>query len=365
MSGTGERPTPRQATALIGHEGAERTFLDAWASGRMHHAWLLAGPRGIGKATLAYRIARFVLSRDDDNGVGFFGDQPLPAGDLMVPADHPVARQVAAGGHPNLLTIERSINPQTGKRRGEIVVEDVRRLSAFLGLTTGAGSWRVAVVDVADEMNRNAANALLKGLEEPPQHTLFLLISHCPGRLLPTIRSRCHMLRLSPLSEELVVALLAEFEPGLADDDAGAVARLADGSIGQALTLVDTGGLVLYRELVKLLVARDEPDVTALHALAGRVGRSGAEESFDMLAQLLDRWISGIILGRARGAMTPEVIAGEAAGTRPVVSRGSLANWLEVWEKVSRLFSRARSANLDRTQVVVNAFLALRTMTRG
>jgi DNA polymerase-3 subunit delta' len=350
---------------LIGQENSERLFLDAWNSGRMHHAWLLAGPRGIGKATLAYRIARFVLSRDNGAGGGLFGDVPPEAESLSIAEDHPVSRQVAAGGHPDLLTVERSINPNTRKLKGEIVVEDVRRLSSFLALTTAAGAWRVVVVDVADEMNRNAANALLKGLEEPPARTLFLLVSHRPGRLLPTIRSRCRTLNLPRLSENTVATLLSDFVPDLSSENALAVARLSDGSIGQALALADTGGLELYRELVRLLAQGDRLDIKAVHALGGKVGRVGAEESFEMLGRLIDRWLSGMILGQAGGAMPPDVVDGEGAAALALRSRSNLANWLEVWEKVTRLFSQAGSANLDRKQVVIGAFLTLQTAVRG
>ncbi len=363
MSDHPERPTPRQNTALLGHAPAEQVFLNSWKSGRLQHAWLLAGPRGIGKATLAFRIARFVLAAGEHAGL-FEGAQP-PADDLALPVDHPVERQVASGGHPDLLTVERSVNPKTGKLRGEIVVEDVRRLSSFLALTTAAGAWRVAIVDTADEMNRNAANALLKGLEEPPARTLFLLVSHCPGSLLPTIRSRCRVLNLTALGEERVVRLLAVHRPDLSGEEVLAVARLSDGSVGRALALADAGGAALYRDLVGLLSQAGRLDIKGVHALAGKVGRPGADESFDILGQLVDRWLSGVVLGTARGVMPAEVVNGETAAALAWRSRSNLANWLEVWEKVARLFSQAGSANLDRKQVVINVFLTLQAVVRS
>jgi len=363
MSVAGKKCAPRAAQRLLGHEVAERTFLEAWNAGRLHHAWLLAGPRGIGKATLAYRIARFVLAQGVVGG-GLFGDA-TPAADLDISPDHPIARRVASGGHSDLLTVERSVNMRTGKLRGEIVVDDVRRLSSFLALTTGEGQWRAVVVDVADELNRSAANALLKGLEEPPPRTLFLLVSHMPGGLLPTIRSRCRKLALAPLPEAVVTDLLSEMQPELASDDARTLTRLAEGSIGQALVLAESGGLGLYRELVGLLSGLDRLDVHALHALGDRVGRTGAEDGFVLLGRLLDDWLSGMIRARARGSEPREVVPGEGAAARRLFARGSLAKWLEVWENVSRLFSQAGSANLDRKQVVVSAFLALEQAVRG
>lgn len=359
-----DRSAPRAARRLLGQEEAERAFLEAWNAGRLHHAWLLTGPRGIGKATLAYRIARFVLAQGSTADSGLFGAPALPES-LEIAPDHPVARRVASGGHSDLLTVERSVNPRTGKPRGEIVVEDVARLSSFLGLTAGEGEWRVVVVDVADEMNRSAANALLKGLEEPPPRTLFLLVSHMPGRLLPTIRSRCRTLALAPLPEVAVRELLSEMLPDVAPEDGRVLARLADGSIGQALILAEAGGLGLYRELMDLLSGLDRLDVRALHTLGDKVGRSGAEDSFVLLGRLLDSWLSRMIRAGARGDEPREVVAGEAATARKLFARGGLAKWLEVWDNVGRLFSQAGSANLDRKQVVVSAFLALERAVRG
>ncbi len=330
----------------------------------MPHAWLLAGPKGIGKATLAYRVARFVLV-PKAGAAGFFGEAAPAPNSLLVDADNPALARIAAGAHPGLLTIERSVNQKTGKLRGEIVVEDVRRLTSFLAMTAAGGDWRVVVVDVADEMNRNAANALLKGLEEPPPRTVFLLVSHSPGRLLATIRSRCRLLSLSPLPATVVMRLLTERIPDLSNDNAAALAKLSDGSIGGAMRLAEHGGLELYRELVGLLAGLDRLDIKAVHALGTRLGRAGGEDSFELLGRLIDRWLAAMVLGGARGAMAPEIVEGEEGAARLLWSSGGLANWLEVWEKVTRLFSQAGRANLDRKQVVISAFLTLAAGVRG
>ena len=365
MTADDETYSPRKTMELFGHEVAEKTLLDSWNSGRMPHAWLIAGRHGIGKATLAYRVARYVLSQGAGQGTGLFGEDPMATGSLAVDPAHPVCRQINASGHPDMLTIERSINPNTKKLRGEIVVDDVKRLSSFLSLTTAAGEWRVVIVDAADEMNRNAANALLKGLEEPPAKTLFLLLGHAPGRLLPTIRSRCRMLNLSPLPEATVVELLARHAPDLPAADARDLARLAQGSIGEALALANAGGLELYREMVTLFAQLDRLDIKAVHALGTKMGRAGADESFRTLARLVDRWLAGMLLGQSRGLMAPEIVEGEGETARRLWARGGLANWLEVWEKVTRLFSQADSANLDRKQIVISAFLTMEAAARG
>ncbi|MCY4407885.1 MAG: DNA polymerase III subunit delta', partial [Rhodospirillaceae bacterium] len=179
-------PPPRENPHLVGHEPAAGALVEAWGSGRLAHAWLIAGPRGIGKATLAYRFARFVLAGKE----GIDG--------LTMAPEHPVFRRIAAGGHSDLAVIERGLGDR-GRLRAEIVVDDVRKANAFLSLTAGEGGWRVVIVDAADEMNRNAANALLKRLEEPPSRVLFLLVSHAPSRMPATLRSRCRLLSLAPL----------------------------------------------------------------------------------------------------------------------------------------------------------------------
>lgn len=365
MMAESEANNPRGTMRLVGHETAEKALLESWNSGRMPHAWLITGRRGIGKATLAYRVARFVLAQESGRAGGLFGEEPLAADSLAVDASHRVCAQINAGGHPDMFTIERSINPNTKKPRTEIVVDDVARLSYFLSLTTAAGDWRVVVVDAADEMNRNAANALLKGLEEPPANTLFLLVSHAPGRLLRTIRSRCRALALSPLSDATVIDLLARHAPDLPAADAGPLARLAQGSLGEALTLAEGGGLELYRDMVGLFARLDRLDIKAVHGLGAKLGRPGAEDSFRTLARLVDRWLAGMLLGQARGVMPNDIVDGEGETARWLCTRGGLANWLAVWEKVGSLFSQADRANLDRKQVVISAFLMLEAAARG
>ncbi|UCH73028.1 MAG: DNA polymerase III subunit delta' [Rhodospirillales bacterium] len=364
MTEIAHRLAPRQTMTLVGHDAAERAFLDSWKAGRMQHAWLIGGQRGIGKATLAYRIARFVLAAAADGHTDRAdGAGPGQQG-LAVPASHPVSRQVATGSHPDLLTVERTVNRNSGKLRSEIVVDDVRQASSFLALTTAAGAWRVIVVDAADEMNRNAANALLKRLEEPPPRTLFLLICHRPGQLLPTIQSRCRKLHLAGLSEDGLRDLLSIQAPDLPESDRLAIARLSDGSVGRALTLIDAGGLELYREFVGLLKGLSHLDIRAVQALANKVGRAGSDASFELFGQLVDRWLSRMILGWARGSDAPDVFEGEGGAVEVFRRSGNLAKWLEVWEKLAHLVSRAGSANLERKQVVINVFLALHALVR-
>jgi DNA polymerase III subunit delta' len=344
-------PAPRANPEFVGHPLAEQTLLRAWQSNRLHHAWLITGPRGIGKATLAFRFARHVLAGEDR---GLFADASAT---LDVPRTAPVFRQVASGGHPDLLTIERAYDEKRDRLRTEIVVDDVRELGDFMHLKAAAGGWRVVVIDSVDELNRYAANALLKVLEEPPAQALIVLVSHAPGRLLPTIRSRCRRLTLGPLEERVMEDLLARYSPELAEDDRRLLIRIADGSIGRALEIVAAGGLDLYRDITGQLLQLPKLDAVALHGLGDRLGHRDAADLFRLATELLTAWIGRLIRVAATGQGTADVIEGEGRQLAAFAGRRSLDQWLELWEKLTSLFARAESANLDRKQVWVGAML--------
>jgi DNA polymerase-3 subunit delta' len=232
-------PTARETADLVGHEAAEHALLAAYRSGRLPHAWMITGPRGIGKATLAYRFARFVLAGGIAGQTDLLGDAPTS---LAIAEDDPVFRRVVSGGHADFLVIDRQMEDGKGGARTEIVVDDVRRIGRFLRLTAAEGGWRVVVVDDADDMNRNAANALLKVLEEPPANSLLLLVCHNPGRLPATIRSRCRRLALQPLDAADVDRLLASHAGDLSPGDRRILVSLAEGRPGRAIGLAAAGG---------------------------------------------------------------------------------------------------------------------------
>ncbi len=348
---------PRETSALIGHANAEQELAAALASGRMHHAWLLSGPVGIGKATLAYRVATAVLAPPQERDA--FG---LP---LSVEPQASAARQVRALSHPGLLVIRRNYNLKDKRFPQSISVEEVRRLRAFLGHRGGDADWRVVIVDTADELNVNAANALLKSLEEPPERTLFLLVTSEPGRLLPTIRSRCRTLDLKRLpSADLEQAVRqALHAAGREMPDADAVAtltRLADGSVRRFLSLEAGGGLSLYEDIYALLAGLPRIDWSKLHQLSDTLSAANAQVRFELFFELLMELLARIIRAGARGAGAAEDLR-VAERFRGVERLATLA---EVWETVAREKAETVALNLDRKTLILRTVSRLEAATR-
>lgn len=366
---------PRETPALIGHEAAEATLLAAALSGRLAHAWLIGGPHGVGKATLAYRFARFLLSGAADAADGLFAAAPAS---LWVDPEDRTFRLVASGAHPDLLIVERSgatdgdkdkakdRRQRRGRQPRDLSVDLVRRIDPFLRLTPALGRWRVVVVDEAHELNRSSANAMLKILEEPPAHSVILLVCDRPGALPATIRSRCRRLQLSPLAEDLVAAAIAERAPDMSSTDRLAVARLADGSVGRAIDLVEHGGLQLYRTLIGLFEGLPRLDLREVHHLGDQLAAPAAEPAYRLFGDLMQWWLERLVRMLARGDEPAEVAAGEAALMHRLGGTGAaLDRWVEVWEKTARLLKRAESANLDRKQTLLQAFAALQAAAAG
>jgi DNA polymerase-3 subunit delta' len=343
-------PHPRRTAALFGQDAAEAEFLASWRAGRLHHGWLLAGPRGVGKATLAWRIARALVAAER-------GGAPDT---LHMPADAPVFRRVAALGESRVKLIRRGWDDKAGRLRTRITVEDTRALHEFLGLSAADGGWRAVLVDPVDEMNPSAANAILKLLEEPPARTVMLLISHMPARLLPTIRSRCRKLVLRPLGADALIAAAAEAAPDTAAP-APALAELAGGSVGDALRLAAEGGPEIYARLLTLFAAAPGIDRAALHALAESASGPGGEARRDALgrlgALLAMRLARAAALGRP-----PEIEAGPGEArlmARLAARPAQAAIWAEAADAFTARLDRALGVNLDPGQTFLDTFLAL------
>ncbi len=349
-------PLPRETADLIGHEQAERRLLQAALSERMPPAWILGGAPGIGKETLAYRFARFLLAGRATEAGGLFGEPPA---NLYVPPHHPTFRRIASGGHADLKIIERPFITDEGKETRDLNVDAARRIAPFLRRTPAEGGWRVAVVNDGQALNRSSSNAILKILEEPPARSVIILVTDNPGRLLPTIRSRCRRLQLGALAETQVAAFLERMAPDLADTDRVALARLADGSIGRAVALVEEGGLDVYRRLVGLLEPLPRIDMMAVHALGDQIAPAAADQAYRTVTGLLQWWLGRLVRALARGTMPLEVIPGEAALYGRLAAARGLDHWMAVWEKTRDLFAAADSANLDRKVTILTAFMAL------
>jgi len=343
---TAESPAPpdqlpgialsRENLRLFGHAAAERVLLDAYRSGRMHHAWLITGPDGIGKATLAFRIARFILANPDPAH-----EDICAADDLTVDAPDGLIGKIARGTHPNILHLQRPWDEKTRRYRTEISVDTVRRIVPFLGTTAGEGGWRFVLVDPADEMSGSAANALLKALEEPPARTVFLLVSRTPGRLLATIRSRCRTLPLRPLGMSDLGAALAHVNPDFSPgerDKVRLVMVLAEGSPRRALELSGQNAEILYGELMEALKTCDP---LAFHSLADKC----ADPRGETFGQLLDLY-TGYLHRRVKGEAEPD-----SSHEPPLLP---LVTWAQLWEKAARSASDVDIFNLDRKAFVLD-----------
>ncbi|TFL18544.1 DNA polymerase III subunit delta' [Jannaschia formosa] len=334
----GDAPHPRETDRLLGQEAAEAAFLDAWNSGRLHHGWLLTGPRGVGKATLAWRIARFLLT-----------DPPLPAPSLDPRPGHPALPRLKALSEPGLMLLRRPWDEKAKRLKQDITVDEVRRLGGFFGLS--AGGRRVVLVDAADDLNPSAANAILKLLEEPPKQATLLLVAQKPAGLLPTIRSRCRVLRLGRLGPDALAEAVAQAGGG----DEGLA--LADGSVGAALSL-GAGGAEVYAALLSLY-ARGQMDRGAARKLADAcAGRQGAErlqQTLDAIDRLLHRAARAGLLGPPSdaGPREAETLA------RLAPHDGAARDWAALAQKVADRAAHARTVNVDPAAIVWDALAAI------
>jgi DNA polymerase III subunit delta' len=352
-----EFPHPRETRALIGHAAAEEVLAQAFAGGRLHHAWLVAGPAGIGKATLAYRMARHVLARPEERD---------PARkSLAVPPETSSARQIAQLAHPGLLVLRRPYDLSRKRLLSVISVDEVRKLRAFLGHTAEAGGWRVVIVDSADELNPNAANALLKSLEEPPPRALFLLVTAQPSGLLPTVRSRCRRLDLQPLDRESLrravdaAMTAADIKPPSAGKWLQ-LERLADGSVRAALQLA-TGGIELNERIEQIISPLPTIDWRALHTLADSLVLDAQEQRYEMFFTLLLDLLARLARIGASGRGEPEELALAAR----LIPPARLPAWAAMWQEILRDKADARELNLDRKALIVRTFARIEAASRG
>lgn len=339
-------PHPREARQVLGQDHAIAEFLASANAGRLHHGWLLTGPRGTGKATLAWAMAKWLLSEGAPHS-------------LATDPEAPVVRRIRALSEPRLLLIRRPVDDKTGRLRSEITVDEIRRLHSFFHMSAAEGGRRVAIVDAADEMNPAAANALLKQLEEPPRDATLILVAHQPGRLLPTIRSRCRELRLKPLDPAMLATILTD--QGI-EGDVSQLAALAAGSAGEAMRLAGQGGVELYDRILRLFADYPRIDRCAAAALADTAAaRPGAEgDPFDLVVTLLDCLLTRAARTGLQGPPFPEAGAHEAEVlSRLAPDQRAARHWAEAQAGLSARARAGRAVNLDPSALVMDMLIGL------
>lgn len=352
-------PHPRNCEVLVGHDGAMGELIASVRSGRMHHAWLLGGPKGIGKATLAYRMARLILHPQASELAARETNQ-IPG------SDDPVARQIISQSHPDFYIIRRDYDEKKKRMPQQIGVDAIRRAKRFFANTASRdGGWRVCLVDAADEMTIAAANALLKTVEEPPERTVFFLISHAPGRLLTTIRSRCRRLDLKPLNPSDISQVISSLVEPDSVQSMDRLAFLSRGSVAKALVLSQSNGIELYDTMLKALGSLPALDTLAVHRLADRLAQRNAQAMSDyaMFVELFEDWL-------ARLALSAVKKSGEDAGAREIelaarlAPPGSANLWTQAWSEITHSLEQANALNLDRKQVILTSFFKLEETAR-
>lgn len=352
-------PHPRDTPRIFGQDAAQQAFLEAFNTGHLHHAWLITGPRGTGKATLAWAIARFLLATPPDAGDALFGAPP-PVTSLDIAPGHPTARRLRAGSEPGLFVLKRPWDEKAKRLRQEITVEEARRMKGFFALSAADGGRRVVIVDAADELNTSAANAILKILEEPPKDTTILMIAHQPSALLPTIRSRCRELRLAPLSPEDIAQALTQ--AGIAPEgQTDALAALAAGSAGEAVRLSLLDGPKLYADLVQLFDTLPRLDRARGLALAEAAAVRGAEDRRDLINSLTDLFLARLARTGATGAPPrPEAAPGEAQLlARLAPDARSARRWAEAAQEIGARSRHGKAVNLDPAALILDTLFRI------
>lgn len=348
-------PHPRETGSLFGHAEAQAEFLRAFQSGRLHHAWMLTGPKGVGKATLAWRLARFLLATPEEDG-GMFAAPPPDT--LDIPDSHPVARRLRQLAEPRHFLLRRAPNDKETALSQVISVDEVRKMKSFFALTAADGGRRTAIIDAVDEMNPAAANALLKLLEEPPPNVTLFLIAHQPARLLPTIRSRCREVRLTPLAPQDLADALTQAGGDIAPEDRTALAELSGGSVGEAFRLTNLDGLKLYAALTRLFSTLPRLDRPQALALADLAGARGAAETFDLFVTLIDLFLARLARFGATADAPPEAAPGEVQlfarlAPHPLAARA----WAGLAGDLSARARRGKSVNLDPAALLMDMLL--------
>lgn len=343
----GHAKAPRQTGALFGHDEAQAELLQGYRSGKLAQAWIIGGPEGIGKATLAWRMARFLLANPDPQA-----QSVLQARDLFVPPEHGVARKIIAGSHGDVFTLRREYNEKAKKLFTEIRADDVRSAIHLFQQASGEGGWRICILDCAEDLNRTSANALLKMIEEPPPRSLFLIVAQKPGQVLPTIRSRCRKLLLKALHPEMIVAAVKAQGPPLAHLPSGLVsdaAARAGGSVREALRLLDGGSLAFDGRLRNVLFGLPRLDMRAVYALADDIAGGDGDTAYETLMRGIWTHLENAVRNAAAAQAAP----------------AALVPLAQAWEKITASVREAEALNLDRRALALGIFVELAAASGG
>ena len=349
---------PRKSDFCVGFDKAEQDLLHQIEKGTMPHALIFAGPEGIGKSTFTYRMIRYLLKnggKETADG-GMFGDD-LPAESVTtfeIPSDDPVFSKVASGGHPDLMTVERAYDEKKQRYKGNVDVDSVRKITPFMRMTASQGGWRIVLVDDADTMNRNAQNAVLKILEEPPAHALIILIAHRAGAMIPTIRSRARLINFAPLSKADFTTVLRREHAALPMDDIDVLHNISGGSAGRALQIVDEGGLEAIDKIMGLLYGWPKWQWSQIHLLADAMSRPGQEDSLRAFQEVFIWIMNSMLRAKARNEIPAAPLNNDAV--RQLMDHYSLNQLIEITGNLQAHFDKVQAANLDKRHAVIGAF---------
>ena len=355
-------PHPRFCPKIYGHSAAEAAFFDSFTAGRVHHAWLIHGPRGVGKASLVWSFARFLLAVPQDDGSMF---APAPPKNLHIPLDHPVAHRMTIMSEPRLFLLRRGMNAAKTGLAADILVNEVRKLKHFFQMSAADGGRRVAIIDAADELNSQAANALLKILEEPPSGVTFFLVAHQPWRLLPTLRSRCRDLRLAPLPGDDLALAMAQAGAAQSANMYTTLAELASGSVGAAMTLQNQAGLATYARLIALFSAIPGLSRPSALSLCETATGRGNESHFELILGLIDIFLARLAKAGAMGYAPPEAAPDEARVITMLAPNPLAARvWADLAQTLSMRARQGRAVNLDPATLLMDIVIKIDDASR-
>ena len=363
-------PHPKNTKTLFGHQRAEQEFMTCFKSGKLHHGWLITGSKGIGKATFAWWIAKFLLTQSTDRHEtnGFFSNSDTRLNsDIDGNLKKTINARILAESEPRLAIIRKSFDEKRKTFRSSIRIDEVRQLKSFFSLSVSDGGSRVAIIDCADDLNNNAANALLKTLEEPPKNTVFLLISHNPQSLLPTIKSRCRELRLNPLTESDMVSALRQINLNIPEHDSEIYSLLGSGSVGNYIRLLENDGAGLYRNVLSLLNQMPNLNGFELEKVIGTLVGNKRKIRLELFIELLNLVVARISkVGITGHSSREKILEDEKEVFQKLCPNTNIAKkWAELAQTQSENLKHGLSVNLDPGSLILDTFFRIEDCARA